>query len=60
MGTSTLFDVASSTAAFTAFATNLSVGIGVVVTTTLAVAGALLIIGYAYRKFKQHATGRKW
>ena len=55
-----MFDVASSTAAFTTFATNLSSGIGVVVTTTLAVAGALLIIGYAYRKFKQHATGRKW
>jgi len=55
-----MFDVASSTAAFTTFALNLSGGIGTVVTTTLAVAGALLIIGYAYRKFKQHATGRKW
>jgi len=55
-----MFDVASSTAAFTTFATNLSLGIAVVVTSTLAVAGALLLIGYGYRKFKQHATGRKW
>jgi len=55
-----MFDVASSTAAFNTFAANLSVGMGVVVTTTLGIAGALLIIGYAYRKFKQHATGKKW
>jgi len=54
------FDIASSTALFTTFAAQLSTGIGTVVLVTLGVAGALLIIGFAYRAFKKHATGRKW
>jgi len=55
-----MFDIASSSTAAVSFIQTAGTAIGTVVLATLAVAGALLIVGFAYRAVKKHATGRKW
>jgi len=56
----TMFTIGSSTAAYGVFLAGMSTSFGLIIAIVLGVAAALLLVGFAYRKFKNHALGRKW
>lgn len=55
-----MIDVASVSASFSTFATNVGTLLGTAITTVLLGAAALIGLGFAYRKVKSKVTGKKF